>query len=73
MLNIKIDKEVEIARLQKEVDRLEVEINKARRKLENKKFMDKAPEEVVSQEKVRLSEFTELNEKVKSQLVKINS
>ena len=35
--------------------------------------MDKAPEEVVSKEKVRLSEFTELNEKVKSQLVKINS
>jgi valyl-tRNA synthetase len=73
MLNIKIDKEVEIARLQKEVDRLEVEINKARGKLENKKFMNKAPEKVINQEKVRLSEFTELNEKVKLQLGKINS
>jgi valyl-tRNA synthetase len=73
MLNIEIDKKTEIARLQKEIDRLEIEIRKASGKLENKDFVNKAPAEVINQEKERLLEFTELNEKVKSQLEKLNS
>ncbi len=73
MLNIKVDKKIEMARLQKEVNRLEIEIRKASGKLENKNFVEKAPEEVISQEKERLLEFTELNKKVKSQLEKLNS
>jgi valyl-tRNA synthetase len=73
MLNIKVDKKMELARLQKEVNRLEIEISKASGKLENKNFVEKAPEEVISQEKERLLEFTELNKKVKSQLEKLNS
>ena len=73
MLNIKIDKKLELARLQKEINRLEAEIHKASGKLENKNFINKAPEEVISQEKERLLEFTQLNEKVKAQLVKLNS
>jgi len=73
MLNIKIDKKIELARLQKEINRLEIEICKASGKLENKNFVDKAPAEVINQEKERLVGFTELNEKVKSQLKKLNS
>ena len=73
MLNIKIDKKMELARLQKEINRLEIEIRKANGKLENKNFVDKAPAEVINQEKERLVVFTELNEKVKSQLEKLNS
>jgi valyl-tRNA synthetase len=73
MLNIEIDKKTETARLQKEIDRLEIEIHKASRKLENKNFVDKAPETVINQEKERLLDFTQLNKKVKAQLVKINS
>ena len=73
MLNIKVDKKMELARLQKEVNRLEIEISKASGKLENKNFVEKAPEEVIIQEKERLLEFTELNKKVKSQLEKLNS
>jgi valyl-tRNA synthetase len=73
MLNIKIDKKIELARLQKEINRLEIEICKASGKLENKNFVDKAPAEVINQEKERLVVFTELNEKVKSQLEKLNS
>jgi len=73
MLNIKIDKKLELARLQKEINRLEAEIHKASGKLENKNFINKAPEEVISQEKERLLEFTQLNEKLKAQLVKLNS
>jgi len=73
MLNIKIDKKLELARLEKEIDRLEAEIHKASGKLENKNFINKAPEEVISQEKERLLEFTQLNEKVKAQLVKLKT
>ena len=73
ILNIKIDKKLELARLQKEINRLEAEIHKASGKLENKNFINKAPEEVISQEKERLLEFTQLNEKIKAQLVKLNS
>ena len=73
MLNIKIDKKMELARLQKEINRLEIEIRKANGKLENKNFVEKAPAEVINQEKERLLEFTELSEKVKSQLKKLNS
>ena len=73
MLNIKVDKEYEIARLKKEIDRLESEIDKASGKLENDNFVNKAPKEVINQEKKRLIEFTELNDKVKIQLSKINT
>jgi valyl-tRNA synthetase len=72
MLNIEIDKKTELARLQKEIDRLEIEIRKASGKLENKNFVNKAPESVINQEKDRLLEFTQLNDKVKAQLEKIN-
>ena len=73
MLNIKVDKEYEIARLKKEIDRLESEIDKASGKLENDNFVNKAPKEVINQEKKRLIELTELNDKVKIQLSKINT
>ena len=73
MLNIKIDKKMELARLQKEINRLEIEIRKANGKLENKNFVEKAPAEVINQEKERLLAFTGLNEKVKLQLDKLKS
>jgi len=73
MLNIEIDKKTELVRLQKEIDRLEIEILKASGKLENKNFVDKAPEVVINQEKQRLLDFTQLNEKVKAQLVKLKT
>jgi len=73
MLNIEIDKKTELVRLQKEIDRLEIEILKASAKLENKNFVDKAPESVINQEKQRLLDFTQLNEKVKAQLVKLKT
>ena len=73
MLNIKIDKAKELARLQKEIDQLNKEIDKANSKLENKNFIDKAPSDVIKQEKARLAKFTELNNKLKLQLNKLKS
>ncbi|MGZ5061287.1 MAG: valine--tRNA ligase [Usitatibacter sp.] len=52
-----IDVEVERARLTKERDRLQGEIAKAKAKLANASFVDRAPPAVVEQEKKRLAEF----------------
>ena len=58
MLNIEIDVAAEKVRLQKEIDRLTLEIKKAESKLGNKNFVAKAPEAVISQEKERLESFS---------------
>jgi len=72
MLNIEIDVEVEKARLQKEITRLENEINKAHSKLDNANFVAKAPSEVISQEKDRLESFTASKTKFIKQLRNLN-
>ena len=71
MLVVKIDIEAERERLSKEVTRLEGEITKANGKLSNQKFVARAPEAVVNQERERLANFTKLLEKVKEQLAKL--
>jgi valyl-tRNA synthetase len=48
-----------------------MEIQKAKGKLENASFIDRAPEAVVAQEKKRLEEFTETFEKLEAQLKKL--
>ena len=73
MLNIKIDKKLELARLQKEISRLNSEIDRASSKLDNKNFVNKAPKEVIKKEKERLLEFTKLNDKMEAQLKKIKN
>jgi len=73
MLNIEIDKEAEKNRLQKEITRLEIEIKKAETKLGNASFVEKAPPEVISQEKSRLESFSQSREKFLVQFKKIGS
>jgi valyl-tRNA synthetase len=52
-----INKQDELARLAKEMERLEKEIAKARGKLANQDFVARAPAQVVEQEKGRVQEF----------------
>ena len=73
MLNIEINKEEEKNRLQKEITRLDIEIKKAKTKLGNSNFVEKAPPEVISQEKERLEGFSQSREKVQTQFNKIES
>ncbi|MDG2253031.1 MAG: valine--tRNA ligase [Methylophilaceae bacterium] len=73
MLNIEIDKEEEKNRLQKEITRLDIEIKKAKTKLGNSNFVEKAPPEVISQEKERLEGFSQSREKFQTQFNKIES
>ncbi len=57
-----LDKKDEIARLQRELDKLENETNKLTRKLNNENFLSKAPREVVEKNRTK---FKELKEKQK--------
>ena len=52
-----IDKEAEQARLDRELAKLRKELVKAQNKLANSNFVDRAPPEVVEQERQRASEF----------------
>lgn len=71
MLHVEIDKTTEISRLQKELDKLIQEIQKAEGKLNNPHFVDKAPSHVIAQEKARLAQFTASKEKIDAQLQKL--
>jgi len=71
MLNVKIDIAAERARLQKEISRVEGEMAKARAKLSNPNFIERAPATVVAQEKERLANFGATLDKLNSQLDKL--
>ena len=63
-----IDREAELARLTKELERLEQEINRARTKLANENFIEKAPEDVVTKERDRLKDATSGADKLRLQI-----
>ncbi|MCR9279637.1 MAG: valine--tRNA ligase [Pseudomonadaceae bacterium] len=52
-----IDVDAELARLAKEIGKLEIEVNKVEGKLNNEKFVAKAPAEVVAKERARAEEY----------------
>ena len=51
-----IDRDAELARLKKELDRLEAERSKSEEKLANRQFVERAPDAVVTKEKSRLEQ-----------------
>jgi len=72
MLKIEIDIETERERLTKEITRIEAEISKAQIKLSNQNFIERAPTDVVAQEKDRLIAFNTRLDNLKEQLQKLN-
>ncbi|MES2205150.1 MAG: valine--tRNA ligase [Pseudomonadota bacterium] len=66
-----INKTAEIARLEKELAKVQLEINKATQKLSNPTFVDKAPQAVVAQEKERLNDFERSFKQLSEQKEKI--
>ena len=73
MLKVEIDVAAEKQRLQKEIDKLTIELKKADGKLANQSFIEKAPESVIIQEKERQKKFSEDLQKFKEQLSRLSS
>jgi valyl-tRNA synthetase len=71
MLKIEIDVAAERERLGKEIARLENEIVKAQAKLGNTSFVERAPPQVVAQEKQRLEKFSAELDQVRQQAAKL--
>jgi valyl-tRNA synthetase len=71
MLHVEVDLAAERARLAKEIERLASEVTKARAKLGNASFVERAPAAVVDQEKKRLADFEAKHDDLRSQLVKL--
>jgi len=63
-----IDKEKEIERLTKEKEKFEKELERVRCKLSNEKFIAKAPEKVIQEERDKEKKYAELMEKVLERL-----
>jgi len=63
-----IDREAEIERLNKELERLGSERIKAEAKMQNPAFVEKAPSSVVEKERAKLAEFSDNILRIKQQL-----
>ena len=72
MLKIEVDAAAERERLSKEIARIDTEIAKAQAKLSNPSFVERAPGNVVEQEKERLSAFSAKRDSLDEQLKKLN-
>ncbi len=71
MLKIEVDVKAERARLTKEIARLEIEVNKAKNKLSNTNFIERAPANVIAQEEDRLLAFNTKLNKLNEQINKL--
>ncbi len=67
---VDIDKELE--RLQKEKERLEKELARVNGMLNNEKFMSKAPENKVAEEREKLEKYTQMMEQVNERLAQLH-
>lgn len=66
-----IDKDAEISRLNKEIEKLLKDLQRVEGKLANAKFVDRAPADVVAKERAKLSEFQASYKKLSQQKDKI--
>jgi valyl-tRNA synthetase len=62
-----IDKEAELARIGKALDKLEKDCARTQGKLANEKFVSNAPAAVIDKEKAKLADFTMQIDKLKEQ------
>jgi len=66
-----IDKDAELARLDKAIDKLTKDADRVRGKLSNANFVDKAPEAVINKEKAKLAEAESTLAKMVDQKIQI--
>jgi valyl-tRNA synthetase len=68
-----IDKQAELKRLDKEMEKLKKELAKCTAKLENSKFTDRAPAEIVEKERQRVAKMTSSLQQLEQQEAKIRA
>jgi len=68
-----IDKNAEIARLNKSIEKLDKEADRTRGKLNNEKFVGKAPQAVIDKEKTKLAESESALKKLQEQVIQIQA
>jgi valyl-tRNA synthetase len=68
-----IDKDAEVERLAKSIEKLEKEVERVNNKLGNPGFTDKAPAAVIDKEKEKAAGFTRDITKLKEQIEKIKA
>jgi valyl-tRNA synthetase len=68
-----IDKEAELARLNKEMDKLQKELAKCTAKLDNPKFTERAPQKIVEKERQRVAEMSATLQQLEAQAAKIRA
>jgi valyl-tRNA synthetase len=73
MLHVEVDPAAERERLSKETARLETEIHKAKEKLANPAFVDKAPAKVVDEHRARLAAHEATLAKLREQLARLRA
>ena len=66
-----VDIKVEIERLEKEEKRLEGELNRVNGMLNNEKFMSKAPEAKIAEERAKLEKYTQMKQQVAERLAQL--
>jgi valyl-tRNA synthetase len=66
-----IDKQTELERLTKELEKFHKELMRSNGKLENPRFIDKAPKQVVDKERQRVTEINLAIDKLKTQLEEV--
>ena len=67
---MQIDKEIE--RLQKEEERLTKELARVNGMLGNEKFVSRAPEAKIAEEKAKLEKYTQMMDQVKERLAQLS-
>jgi valyl-tRNA synthetase len=68
-----IDKEAELARLEKEIQKINNDLPRIEGKLNNPAFVDKAPQEVIDKEKAKMAELRSMLNNLEQQQLKIQS
>ena len=66
-----VDIEKEIGRLKKEEEKLEKELARVNGMLNNERFISKAPESKVQEEREKLERYTNMMEQVKERLAQL--
>ena len=68
-----IDKEAELARLEKEIQKINNDLPRVEGKLNNPAFVDKAPPEVIDKEKAKLADLRSMLNNLEQQQLKIRA